>query len=66
MSDYKKGDWCEIWDALYWRFIHKYQDKFVSNPRMRMMISLVNKKTSEQIDNYYKTAENFINNLYKK
>ena len=21
MSDYKYGDWCEIWDALYWRFI---------------------------------------------
>ena len=25
MSDYKKGDWCEIWDALYWNFIDKHR-----------------------------------------
>jgi deoxyribodipyrimidine photolyase-related protein len=23
MSDYAKGGWCEIWDALYWRFIDR-------------------------------------------
>jgi deoxyribodipyrimidine photolyase-related protein len=23
MSNYKKSDWQEIWDALYWRFIYK-------------------------------------------
>lgn len=65
MSDYKKGDWCEIWDSLYWRFIHKYQDKFAKNPRMSMMINLVNKKSSEDIDNYYKTAENYLSKLHK-
>ena len=23
MSDYRKGPWAEIWDALYWRFIDR-------------------------------------------
>jgi len=22
-SDYRKGEWCDIWDALYWNFIRK-------------------------------------------
>lgn len=64
MSDYKKGDWCEVWDSLYWRFIHKYQEKFKRNPRMSMMINLANKKGSEKIDEYYKISEIFINKLY--
>lgn len=63
MSDYKKGDWCKIWDALYWRFIHKYQDKMKGNYRMGMMINLVNKKSNDQIDRYYELAEDFSQRL---
>jgi deoxyribodipyrimidine photolyase-like uncharacterized protein len=37
MSDYTQGEWCPIWDGLYWRFIHKNLDFFAGNPRMRMM-----------------------------
>lgn len=37
MSNFARGDWCPIWDALYWRFIHKHQDFFAGNPRMAMM-----------------------------
>ncbi|MHC5100966.1 MAG: cryptochrome/photolyase family protein, partial [Planctomycetota bacterium] len=22
MSDFKPGPWCDIWDSLFWRFIH--------------------------------------------
>ena len=28
MSDYKKGEWCDIWDALYWNFINENRDFF--------------------------------------
>ena len=37
MSDYKKGDWCEIWDALYWNFIDKHRHLFKNNFRMKFM-----------------------------
>lgn len=63
MSDYKKGDWCQVWDALYWRFIHKYQDKLRGNFRMSMMLNLVNKKSSEQINRYYQIADEFLEKL---
>lgn len=37
MSDYPKGDWTAIWDALFWRFIHLHRDKLRANPRIGML-----------------------------
>ena len=39
MSNYSQGSWCEIWDALYWRFIDKHRAFFLQNPRMAVMVS---------------------------
>ncbi|MBL7665205.1 MAG: cryptochrome/photolyase family protein [Bacteriovoracaceae bacterium] len=63
MSDYKKGDWCEIWDGLFWRFIDKNSKFFLRNPRMSMMV-----KTFEKMDNKKKlrmseVAEKFIQQM---
>ena len=41
-----KGPWCEVLDGLYWRFIDRHRSFFCSNPRLSMMISLL-----ERIDN---------------
>ena len=54
MSDYKKGDWCEIWDALYWNFINEKRDFFRKNPRTSMMINMYDKKPNEVKLNYSK------------
>jgi deoxyribodipyrimidine photolyase-related protein len=37
MSHYEHGEWSDIWDGLYWRFIEKHREPFAKNPRMRMM-----------------------------
>ena len=39
MSHYEKGEWCDVWDGLYWTFIEKNKEQFAKNPRMRMMVS---------------------------
>lgn len=39
MSHYDRGDWGDVWDGLYWRFIEKNQERFKRNPRMSMMVS---------------------------
>ena len=54
MSDYKKGEWCEIWDALYWNFINENRDFFRKNPRTSMMINMYDKKSKEVKTNYIK------------
>ena len=33
MSNFRKGPWCEIWDALYWRFIDRHRAS--SSPAIR-------------------------------
>ena len=47
MSNYSKGEWTQIWDSLYWNFINKNRNYFLSNPRMSMMVSIYDKKKLE-------------------
>ena len=41
MGDYKRGPWCQIWDGLYWRFIERHRNIFQANPRLAMMVKLL-------------------------
>lgn len=43
MSDFRRGRWCEVWDALYWRFIGLHRDFFAANPRMSVMVKQFDK-----------------------
>jgi deoxyribodipyrimidine photolyase-related protein len=65
MSDYPKGEWCDIWDALYWRFIHKHRETFKNNPRMSLMVNILNKKDKNDLNHLLDTAENYLTNLHK-
>lgn len=65
MSNFKKGDWCQIWDGLYWRFIHVNREEFSKNRRMSMMINLLNKMDREKLNNHLETAENYLKSLDK-
>ena len=60
MSDYSKGDWCETWDALYWRFIYNHRKEFSKNPRMSMMVSLVNKMDEKKLKRHLQVANQFL------
>ncbi|HAB98658.1 MAG TPA: cryptochrome/photolyase family protein, partial [Parachlamydiales bacterium] len=45
MSDYPKGKWCEVWDALFWRFMIKQKDFFQKQPRLSGLCQMAKKKT---------------------
>ncbi|MBS0628059.1 MAG: cryptochrome/photolyase family protein, partial [Verrucomicrobia bacterium] len=47
MSDYRKGDWCEIWDALFWRFMIKHITFFESQPRLSILCQMAKKKKED-------------------
>ena len=55
MSNYKKGEWCNVWDALFWDFIDQEREFFNKNPRMKMMITMYDKKNTTIKQNYRKT-----------
>jgi deoxyribodipyrimidine photolyase-related protein len=59
MSDYSKGDWCEIWDGLYWSFIEKHKAFFLKNPRLSMMVKLLEKMPEARKKHLFKLAREF-------
>ena len=60
MSNYKKGDWCDIVDGLYWRFVNKHLDKVKNNHRLSFMKKTLEKMNIERKEMIFKKAEDFI------
>jgi deoxyribodipyrimidine photolyase-related protein len=63
MSDFKKGSWQEIWDGLFWRFMHVHRDFFLSNPRLGMLVGTFDKMTLEKQKSHLEKAEGFLQKL---
>lgn len=65
MSHYKNGEWTDILDGLYWKFIEDNQDEFKKNPRMSMMASMVNRLSDEKKERIFEAREKWLeNNTY--
>ena len=60
MSNFKKGDWCEIVDGLYWKFIEDNREFFASNPRLSLMIRALDKLDNDRKLRIFKAADAFI------
>ena len=63
MSNYKKGDWCKIWDSLFWNFMDKQRDFFIKNPRMRMLVSSFDRMEESKRTSLLKTANEYLKTL---
>jgi deoxyribodipyrimidine photolyase-related protein len=63
MSDYKQGDWCGIWDGLFWSFIHRHVDFFRSQPRLAMMTRNLDRMAPEVMETHYSKAQQFLDSL---
>ncbi len=63
MSDYEKGEWQEIWDGLFWRFMHEHRTFFLSNPRIGMLVHTFDKMSLEKQNVNLDNANNFLNDL---
>ncbi|WP_179006519.1 cryptochrome/photolyase family protein [Winogradskyella forsetii] len=63
MSDYKKGDWQPVWDGLFWTFMDKHRDFFLSNPRLGMLIGTFDKMDTATKEKHFEKARAFFENL---
>ena len=63
MSDFKKGDWQEIWDALFWRFMHVHRSFFLKNPRLGMLISTFDKMPEAKKNKHLSIANDYLASL---
>ena len=62
MSNFKKGNWCETWDALFWHFMNKHRDFFLSNPRLGMLIKTYDKMADDKKERLQLSFEQFTHN----
>ena len=60
MSNYKKGDWCNVVDGLYWRFIDKHRSFYKSNPRLGFQVSMLDKMDGSKKLELFDLADRFI------
>lgn len=63
MSDEPKGDWCKIWDGLFWTFIADHTPFFLKNPRLSMMARSWEKMSEEKQEAHRQAADGFIASL---
>jgi len=61
MSHYEKGDWCDIWDGLYWRFVEKNKERFPKKSQMSKAITQLSKLSEERKRIISYRAEDFLN-----
>ena len=62
MSNFKKGEWCDIVDGLYWSFIERNIHIIKKNYRMAMMANAFTRITEERKDIIFTKANKFIKN----
>ena len=60
MSDYKKEDWYEIWDALYWNFINEKREILKKIYAMAMQVKLIDKMEKGRLAKYLTIAKEII------
>ena len=64
MSNYKKGEWSVVWDALYWNFINKNREFFKKNPRMSMMVSMYDRQKLDKKNQDLNIVTTFMESLF--
>jgi deoxyribodipyrimidine photolyase-related protein len=60
MSNYKKEDWYDKWDALYWNFINDNREILKKIYAIAMQVKLLDKMETSRLSNYIKIAKEMI------
>ncbi len=63
MSNFKKDGWCEIWDGLFWRFMHVNRHFFLKNPRLAMLVGTFDKMPIEKQQLLVNRADEYLASL---
>ena len=61
MSNYKKDDWCDVVDGLYWMFMSENISFFKSNPRLAIFVKSLERMNIDRKELIFAKAIDFIN-----
>ena len=65
MSNYSRGDWCDIVDGLYWRFTEKHRSFYESNARVNFLTRMLDRLDPDRKERIFNKANEFIENNTK-
>ena len=60
LSDIPEGEWCRVWDGLFWRFVEKNREKIRKNYRMNLVLANLDRKSDEEKEELFAVAEEFL------
>lgn len=60
-SDYTRGEWANVWDGLYWRFIEKHKSLLHKNAHTRSAVQRLDRLDADQRRILSYRAEDFLN-----
>ncbi len=63
MSNHPRGEWCDTWDALFWRFVQVHRDYFSRNPRTIPMVRLLDRMEENRSEALLAHAESYLASL---
>ena len=63
MSNYKRGEWQQTWDGLFWRFMNVHREFFLKNPRLGMLVRIFDKMPNEKQSAHMDKAEEYLEKL---
>ncbi|HTL06768.1 MAG TPA: cryptochrome/photolyase family protein [Chitinophagaceae bacterium] len=66
MGDFTKGPWQQVWDGLFWRFMHVHRQFFLRNPRLGMLVNTFDKMDKQKREAHLAAADSFLATLYEQ
>jgi deoxyribodipyrimidine photolyase-related protein len=64
MSNYPEGEWCPVWDGLFWRFVDVHRQVLARNPRTLMMVKTWEHLKPEVRKGHREAAEEFLRRFH--
>lgn len=65
LGNWDKGEWQQVWDGLFWRFMHLHSDILSGNHRLGMLINTFAKMPAQKRKEHIDIAERFLTGLDK-
>ena len=62
-SHYERGDWCDTWDGLFWRFVEKHKEALSKNSYMRPTVQRLARLDLDRKRIIGYRAEDFLRNF---
>jgi deoxyribodipyrimidine photolyase-related protein len=63
MGNWEKGPWQQVWDGLFWRFMHTHRDLTGRNPRLSMLLRTFDNMDRARRETLMVTADEYLTSL---